>query len=92
MASPGKITLVHYNTPKLGTRYPHGYEGWYILPEMLHQHCLTSDISNIYMERVSYKNNFFNYVTNLPMISSLEAATNAAVELTSDLLYLHPNP
>ena len=89
MASPGTITLVHDKPHNRGTWSPHGHEGWYVMPEILHYCFPTSYIPKTAKERFSDTAEFPPATLTLPRISSKDVATHAAADLTHTLL--NPN-
>ena len=90
MPPPGPRTLVHDKPLNRGTWAPHGQEGWYVSPAMLHFRCLTSYIPNTASERVSNTTELFPAQKNFPSLSPADVVASAATDLIEALQ--HPTP
>jgi hypothetical protein len=90
MAPPG-TRIIAYETPnRRRTWAPHGQDGWYIGPAMEHYQCYTVYVTKNRRERVVETVEFFPEKFTLPFPSAQDLASQAAAELTHDLL--HPQP
>ena len=87
---PVTITLVHDKPHNKGTWAPRRHKGWDVRPAMLHYRCLTSYITKTAKEKVSDTTYSPPATLNFPRLSSKDAATNAATDLTYALL--NPTP
>ena len=85
MPHPGNRTLVHDKPHNRGTWAPHGQEGWYVRPVILHYICLTSYIPKTALERVSDTTEIFPVQKNFPSLSPADAVTSAVTELIEAL-------
>ena len=90
MAPPGTITLVHYKPHNRGAMYPHGHEGWYVRPSIIHYRCLISYIPKTSKGIVSHTTEFPPSTLTFPIISSKDAETHAAADLIHTLI--NPTP
>ena len=82
MSPPGTRILVHDKPHNRGTWAPHGQEGWYVRPAMLHYRCLTYYIPKTASERVSDTTGLFPDQKNFPRLSPEDAVTRSAADLT----------
>ena len=90
MAPPVTRTIVHEKPHNRGTWSPNRHEGCYVRPAMLHYRCITSYIPKTEKERVSENTDFLPATLTLKRISSKDAITHAAADLTHALL--NPTP
>ena len=90
MAPPGKKFLI-YETPHQRRTWDfHGKEGWYIGPAPLHYQCYRIYIPETRVERITKTVQFFPHNVAMPVMSSADAATDAASHLFDALA--HPAP
>ena len=82
---PVNRTLVHNKLHNRGTWAPHGQEGYYVHPAVLHYRCLTSYIPKKASERVSNTTEIFPVQKNFPSLSPADAVTSAAADLMDSL-------
>ena len=90
MAPPGTRAVIHVKPKKHGTWASHGEVGWYIGPAPEHYRCYTALIDDTQSTRVTDTIEFFPSKTNMPRLSSQDAAIRAAQELTAALQHPHP--
>ena len=83
-------TLVHNKPQNRSIWYPQGHKGWYIIPSMLHYHCLTSYTPKMAKEQVSDITYFLPATLTLRIMSSKDAATHVVANITQSLL--NPTP
>jgi hypothetical protein len=90
VAPPGTRIIAHETPGRRRTWAPHGQDGWYIGPALENYRCYTVYITNTRSNRIVETVDFFPQKVILPFPSSLDLATQAAVDLTHALL--HPQP
>jgi hypothetical protein len=73
--------LVHEKPATRGTWAPHGVDGWYIGPSMLHYRCYRIWIPETLSVRVADTLAWFPAQVKMPALSSTDAATAAARDL-----------
>jgi hypothetical protein len=90
MAPPGTRIIAHETPNRRRTWAPHGQYGWYLGPALEHYRCYTVYITKTGGDRIVETVDFFSEKITLPFPSPQDMATQAAVDLTRELL--HPQP
>jgi hypothetical protein len=85
LAPPGTKLIMHEKPDHRGSWSPHGLNGWYIGPEMEHYRAHMVYCSTTGHERISDTVDFFPKHCKVPGLSSTDAATRAALDLTHAL-------
>ena len=86
MAPPGIKVLVHEAPTRRKTWAPHGVEGWYVSMAQDHYRCYKVFVPKTRATRIVRTVEFFPHANNMKLLSSLDAATTAAADLTHALL------
>jgi hypothetical protein len=86
MAPPGTIIIAHETPTHRRTWALHGQCGWYIGPALEHYRCYTVYINKTRSERVVEKVDFFTTEVQLTLQSTRDLATEAAKQLTYELI------
>jgi len=86
IAPPGTKIISHDKPKDRATWAPHGEVGWYMGPAMEHYRCHRVYITKTRATRVSDTVDFFPQHFSMPKMSSADAATIAAQDLTHALL------
>jgi hypothetical protein len=86
LAPPGTKVIIHENPDQRGLWSPHGLNGWYIDPAMEHYRTHIVYCSTVGDEIISDTVEFPPQHCKVPGISSADAASIAAADLTQSLL------
>jgi hypothetical protein len=90
MAPPGTRIISHETPGRRRSSAPHGQDGWYIGPALEHYRCYRVYITKTRSSRIVGTVEFFPHKFKIPFPSSIELATQAAVDLIHALL--NPQP
>jgi hypothetical protein len=87
MAPPGTRIIAHETPGRRRTWAPHGQDGWYVGPALEHYRCYRVYITKTRSNRLVETVKKFPQKFTLPFPSSHDLATQAAADLTHDLLH-----
>jgi hypothetical protein len=90
MAPPGTRIIAHETPRRRRTWAPHVQDGWYIGPALEHYRCYTVYITKTRSNRIVETGDYFPEKITLPLPSSHDLVTQAAVDLTHALLHTQP--
>jgi hypothetical protein len=90
LAPPGTKVILHEKTDRRGSWAPHSLNGWYVRPAMEHYRAHRVYCSTNGHELISDTVEFFPKHCKVPGLSSADAATIAALDLTNALA--NPTP
>jgi hypothetical protein len=90
LAPPGTKVIIHKKPDHRGSWSPHGLNGWYVGPAMEHYRAHQVYCSTTGHEQISDTVEFFPKHCKVPGLSSADAATIAALDLTNALA--NPTP
>jgi hypothetical protein len=90
LAPPGKNVIIHEKPDHRGSWAPHGLNGWYVGPAMEHYRAHRVYCSTTGHGRIRDTVEFFPKHCKVPGLSSADAATIAALDLTNALA--NPTP
>lgn len=90
LAPAGTRVMIHEKASVRGTWAPHAVDGWYLGPAEHHYRCYRVYVKETSAERVADTVVWFPKHVRLPVMSSLDAAIDAAQALTHALL--NPTP
>jgi hypothetical protein len=85
LAPPGTKVIIHEKPDHRGSWSPHGLNGWYVGPAMEHYFAHRVYCSTTGHERISDTIDFFPKHCKVPGLSSADAATIAAFDLSNAL-------
>eukprot|EP00957_Ditylum_brightwellii_P050640 3839116-Ditylum_brightwellii.AAC.1 len=81
LAPPGTKVIVHKKSTVKGTWVPHGVDGWYLGPAVMHYWCYKVYIASTHSEHIADTIEFFLTTAKVPHLSLADAAARAALDL-----------
>ena len=90
LAPPGAMIIAYVTPDGCLTWDPHGLDGWYIGYAPEHYRCHRVYITKTRAKRIARTVDFFPYLYAMPKTSSVDAAMEAALDLTNALQNPHP--
>ena len=90
LTPPGTKVIIHEAPLIRHTWDLHGANRWYLVPAPKHYRCHQCYITKTRAERIACTVELFPYLYDMPKTFSANAARDVAAQLTTTLLYPHP--